>query len=193
MGLRIEKKGLRALGIAESFSKAKADKSTLVGLVMRSDLIVDGLAITSTKLEGYDSTQAIIQLYNSLNRNDINLTMLDGAVISLYNIVDIEEVYQRTKRPLIVITFKPSKGLQEVIKKHFFTDYEERLKLYNKLGDRVEVTLKTKYKVYVRALGIDDESMLKRILDKFTLQGSLPEPLRVAKLIARACFKYKFQ
>ncbi|GBC75287.1 hypothetical protein HRbin06_00604 [archaeon HR06] len=118
------------------------------------------------------------------------MILLDGAIISLYNIVDVEEVYNRLKRPLIVLTFKPSKGLEEIIKKHFPEDFEERLKIYKKLGERRELTLKTQYKVFYRAFGLE-EGLVKKVLDKFTLQGALPEPIRVAKLIARACFKYK--
>ncbi|MGH9910516.1 MAG: DUF99 family protein, partial [Nitrososphaerales archaeon] len=41
--LHIEKKAIRALGIAESFVKSQ-NQSVLAGVVMRSDMIIDGIA-----------------------------------------------------------------------------------------------------------------------------------------------------
>ncbi len=42
----------------------------------------------------------------------------------------------------------------------------------------------------MRVKGLDIEDA-RRIINKFLLQGSIPEPIRVAKLIARAFLRYK--
>lgn len=186
--LHLEKKGIRSLGIAESFKKDRR-YSILAGVVMRSDLVVDGLALESVTIRGLDATQAIVKIYKKLDRNDINIIMLGGLIISMYNIIDIEEVYKNISKPIIAITFKSSKGLDESIKRAFPMDYHSRLELYHKLGMRYEVILKNGYKVYVRTKGIElDDARLA--INKFLLQGSIPEPIRIAKLIARACEEY---
>jgi len=82
--IRLEKKGIRALGICESF-RANSIKSVLSGVVMRSDLIIDGFVFGSATLEGDDATDSILDMYRRLNRNDINVIIICGAVISLYN------------------------------------------------------------------------------------------------------------
>jgi endonuclease V-like protein UPF0215 family len=43
MVLHVNKKGIRVLGIAESFKRGE-EKSVLAGVVMRSDNIIDGVA-----------------------------------------------------------------------------------------------------------------------------------------------------
>ena len=52
---------------------------------MRSDLIIDGFVFGSATLEGDDATDSILDMYRRLNRNDINVIIICGAVISLYN------------------------------------------------------------------------------------------------------------
>jgi len=62
--IRLEKKGLRGLAVAESFRES--DKtSTLAGVVMRRDFVIDGFVLGSTTLEGDDSTDEIISMYEN--------------------------------------------------------------------------------------------------------------------------------
>ena len=60
MRIKLEKRGIRALGISESFKKETGRKSILGGVVMRSDLIIDGILFGAATLEGDDATDAIL-------------------------------------------------------------------------------------------------------------------------------------
>lgn len=184
MKLRLEKKGIRALGICESFRKNRV-KSVLSGVVMRSDLVVDGFIFGSATIEGDDATAAIIDMFRRLNRNDINVTIICGAVISMYNIIDFDRVCIETQAPVVSISFKESEGLEENIMHRFKKNPNKKLDSYRKLGVRQRVKLKTGYKLYVRPYGVDIDQA-KKALDKFTLQGSIPEPIKLAKLLSRA-------
>jgi endonuclease V-like protein UPF0215 family len=86
---------------------------------------------------------------------------------------------------VISVTFKESGGLEPHIKHHFPDSWEKKLSAYNKLGVREAVKLYTNYTVYIRTYGLSSE-ISKRILDKFTIQGAIPEPIRLARLLARA-------
>ena len=178
-----EKKGIRVLGIAESFKKSNK-KSTLAGVVMRRDLILDGMTYGFATIEGDDATDSIISMHRSLARDDINCILLDGLVISMYNIIDGELVSGETGLPVIAITFEDSKGLEDSIRRHF-DDWQGKLVQYQKLGSRKQVTLKTGKNLFIRCWGLNQRRALA-ILDSFTLQGSIPEPIRVAKLAARS-------
>ncbi|MEM4298463.1 MAG: DUF99 family protein, partial [Nitrososphaerota archaeon] len=98
--IRLEKKGIRALGVAESFKIGLGPKSVLAGVVMRSDYIIDGFIFGSATLRGDDATDSIVKMFENLKRNDINLIILGGAVISLYNIIDVDGLSQRTRTPV---------------------------------------------------------------------------------------------
>jgi endonuclease V-like protein UPF0215 family len=184
MRVKASKKAIRALGVAESFRKGSA-KAFLAGVVMRSDFIIDGFAINRTTISGDDATDSVIALYSSLGRQDINLVMIGGAVISMYNIVDVNRVFEKTGKPVLIVTYRPSEGIEEAIKKHFPGNWESRLEVYRRLGPRREVTLKNGFKVFVRNIGIDDYDP-KLVLNRFTRFGRIPEPIRVARLLARS-------
>ncbi len=184
MRVHPNKKAIRALGIAESF-RMKAKFSTLAGVVMRSDLVIDGFVYGKATVEGDDSTKQIVRMFSSLGRNDVNLIMLQGCVISLYNIVDVDELSKKTRTPVVCLTFGESPGIEGAIRHHFPGGHENKIVSYRRLGARRRVVLKTGHSAYVRTSGID-ECSTEKVLNLFTLQGSLPEPVRVAKLLARA-------
>ncbi len=189
MRCHTEKRGIRVLGIAESFRKASAC-STLSGIVMRRDLIIDGMVFGNVTIEGNDSTQNILSMYKSLKRNDINCIMLDGLIISMYNIIDGEELWENTNLPVIAITFKDSEGLGGTIQHRFSNDSKLKLEQYRKLGLRDKIPLKTGKTLFVRYWGLSSKEA-SAIIDSFTLQGSIPEPIRIAKLAARASMRSK--
>ncbi len=185
--LHLEKKGLRGLAIAESFKQG--DKlSRLAGVIFRRDFIVDGFAFGRCTIGGDDATNTILEMYSSLHRDDISFIIISGLIISMYNIVDIKKLNEITDLPVIGVTYKDSVGLEDALKRHFPDKYDKKIQEYCKLEKRTVVNLHTGYKLFLRTEGctIDDS---KKILDKFTLQGSMPEPLRVAQLLANSILK----
>ncbi len=183
--VRLEKRGIRALGVSESFKKDLGRKSVLAGVVIRGDMVVDGFVFGAATLEGDDATDAVLDMFRRLNRNDVNVIILSGAVISLYNIIDVDKVGEETKTPVICVTFEESEGLEPTIKRHFPQDWTRKVEAYRKLGGRETVKLKTGYPIYVRTYGLDS-NQAKKTLDKFTLQGAIPEPIRLARIMAKA-------
>lgn len=184
MRLHLNKRAIRALGVAESFESGDR-KSTLAGVVMRSDLVTDGFVIGRATVEGDDATKAIARMYRKLGRNDVNAVILSGCIISLYNMVDVDALSEKLDVPVVCVTYKESRGIERSIKHHFGKDAPKKLEAYKKLGGRRRLVLKTGYTVYFRASSITDLEA-ERLLNIFTLQGGVPEPVRVAKLLARA-------
>ncbi|RPJ54226.1 MAG: DUF99 family protein [Methanobacteriota archaeon] len=179
------KRGLRALGVAESF--AGRERSILGGVVMRRDLRVDGMAIGSCTVGGMDATDAVIRLFETLERRDINVLLVSGAVIAWYNIIDAPAIARAISLPVIVVTYEASEGLADDIAHHFPGD-RERLSAYERLGERRPVDLPTGYRVFVRSFGLA-ENDAARLCSAFTLDGRVPEPIRAARLLARAVLR----
>jgi hypothetical protein len=179
--MHIPKKGLRALGIAESY--AGREYSTLAGVVMRKDLRIDGFCSCRVTVGGMDATDRVLRMIHDLDRKDINIVLLSGCVIAWFNILDPGRIADESGIPVICVTYEESDGLLDDIRHHFPGD-EERLKAYLRLGERVPVDLGGERTIYLRAAGIryPDAS---RFCSDFTLEGKVPEPLRVARLCAR--------
>ena len=170
-------------GVAESFKKS-GTRSTLAGVVMRRDLVIDGMVFGSATIEGDDATDNIISMYQSLARDDVNCILLDGLVISMYNIINGNKIAEQTRLPVIAITFEDSQGLEGAIK-HHFADWQGKLEQYQKLGTRERATLRTGKTLFIRYWGTSQKKAVS-MLNSFTLQGAVPEPIKVAKLAARA-------
>ncbi|MFQ6084942.1 MAG: DUF99 family protein [Candidatus Bathyarchaeia archaeon] len=188
VSLHADKPAIRALGISESFVKRRSKKSVLAGVVMRGDGIVDGFSFADITVGGMDATEGVLKLYRGLKRDDINLILLNGCIIAWYNVIDLNKVHKETGLPIIAVTYEESAGLEGHFRRNFPEDWRERVKVYRGNKGREEVTLKTGYRVFVRFLGMSGEDA-KRVLNRFTVQGSVSEPLRVARLLARSLVK----
>jgi uncharacterized protein len=175
------KKGIRVLAIAESFKK-QDKKSILAGVVMRRDFIVDGFIYGYVTVGGNDSTDIVLSMVKQLGRNDINCILLGGLIISLFNIINGKFINEMTGLPVIGISYKKSMGLKDSI---YGNDEEQKIHDYLRLDERKPLTLWTGKTVFVRHWGINFSDTSK-LINSLVLQGSKPEPLRIAALAARA-------
>jgi len=186
--LHVHKKAVRALGIAESFVKGVSRESVLAGVVMRADKAIDGFVFSTATVGGMDATEKMIEMHKILGRDDINLLILNGCVISWYNVVDLHEVADNTGLPLICVTYEESEGLEKYFKELFPEDWEDRVRAYRRNKARTPIALGTGYTIYVRFINMSLEEA-KGILNKFTSHGAVPEPLRVGRILARSIVK----
>lgn len=178
------KSGVRVLGVSESFKKNETN-SLAVGLVMRGDFRIDGFGVCRPTIGGRDSTESLLNMFKRLNRQDIRAWMLGGSLISWFNVVDIVELYKATGIPVVCVTYHPSEGVEKYLREYFPEDWQSRLKILEKAGIRTPVNLDTGHEAFLTTAGVAIHSA-KRLLDSFTLDGRIPEPIRVARLIAAA-------
>lgn len=150
---------------------------------MRRDRIIDGCAFSRATVGGMDATDAVCAIWNHLARDDIQAIMLGGTVISWFNVIDIRQVHEHTGVPVISVTYEDSPGLEDDIRHHFPGD-EQRLTAYIALGKRKTCQLSTGETVYLREEGISLTDAV-RACNIYTAQGKIPEPVRVARIIAR--------
>jgi endonuclease V-like protein UPF0215 family len=181
------KSGIRVLGIAESFKKTQS-KSLAVGIVMRGDFRIDGFGFCQPTIGGSDSTESLLGLFNRLKRPDIRAWMLGGSLISWFNVVDIVELHRATGVPVVCVTYHPSEGVEKYLKEYFPSDWQSRFETMKKAGDRIAVGLDTGHTVFLTTVGVGVKRA-KRLLDIFTLDGRIPEPIRVARLIAASAYR----
>ncbi|HKQ21836.1 MAG TPA: DUF99 family protein [Nitrososphaeraceae archaeon] len=175
------KKGMRILGIAESFHKYDR-KSILAGIIMRRDFVVDGIIYSNTTIGGNDGTKKVLSMIDSLGRTDINCVLLGGLIISLFNILSGKYINEETKIPVIAISYRRSPGIKSSI---HGKDEGKKIKDYLELEERKPLMLWTGKTIYVRQWGLEF-SDVSDLLNSLVIQGAKPEPLRLAALAARA-------
>ena len=177
------KPGTRALGIAESYT---GERSTLAGTVVRADRVVDDVCFTSCTVGGLDATSRIIDLWRDLDRPDVRYVVLAGIAPAWFNILDLARIHDAVERPVLSVSFEASPGLSEAIRREFDRP-GERLERYERQPPRERVSVNDE-SVFVRSVGCDDPAGVVRA---FTPEGGRPEPVRVARLAARAADDYR--
>lgn len=176
------KAGARALGVAESY---RSDVSTLAGVVVRASRVVDGVAFETCTVGGTDATDAIVALFERLDRADVQYLLVAGIAPAWYNILDLDRIHDATGRPVLAVTFEDSDGLGPAIREAFEGKArEQRIGAYRAQPERRPVSVGEET-LYVRSVGITDDEA-DRVVDGFTPEGGRPEPVRVARQVARA-------
>ena len=176
------KAGTRALGIAESY---RGDESTLAGCVVRADRVVDGFAFTSCTVGGTDATAATLDLLDRLDREDIQYLLVAGIAPAWFNILDLHRLHDAAGRPVLSVSFEESTGLAASIREAFSGENRQRrLATYRAQPPRQSVAVGEET-LFVRAVGLPADRTAA-VVRAFTPEGGRPEPLRVARLAARA-------
>lgn len=176
------KPGVRALGIAESYS---GETSQLAGAVVRASRVVDGFVFGTCTVGGSDATDAISAMVTRLDREDIRYLLVAGIAPAWFNIIDLQRLHDRADLLVVSVTFESSSGLEGAIREAFDDPetVEDRLATYRAQPERQPVTVNDET-VYVRSVGLDDRTAAD-VVRAFTPEGGRPEPLRVARLAAR--------
>ncbi len=178
------KKGVRVLGVSESFQRSDT-RSTVAAVVMRGDMRIDGIGFCGPTVGGTDATDQLISMYGRLARDDIRAWMLGGCVISWFNVVDSVRLYETTEVPVVCVSYNPSEGIERYIREYFPEDWEERVNQMDRGGSRESVPLATGHSVFIATAGLGLRKA-QRLVDQFTLDGRIPEPIRVARIVASA-------
>jgi len=176
------KPGVRALGVAESY---RDDRSTLAGAVVRADRVADGFAYGTAAVGGLDATHAIVDLFDRLDREDARYVFVAGVALAWYNVVDLRRLADAVDRPVISVTFEASPGLREALAAEFSGEaLDRRLAIFESQPPRERLAVNDQT-LFVRSVGVD-ASEARDAVRAFTPEGGRPEPLRVARLAARA-------
>jgi hypothetical protein len=181
------KAGVRALGVAESYRERT---STVAGAVVRADRVVDGFAFATCTVGGTDATGTIASLFDRLDRPDVRYLLVAGIAPAWFNVVDLRALSAAVERPVLSVTFEDSPGLAGAVREAFDgEDARRRLATYDAQPDRREVGVDGD-RVFVRSVGLDDTAAAD-VVRAFTPAGGRPEPLRVARLAARAAEDFR--
>lgn len=174
---------IRILGIDDApFPLHTKDKVMLIGTVFRGGTWLDGVLRTHITGDGEDSTEKIIQMVNKTrHKGQIGVIMLDGITFGGFNLANIRKIFNETGVPVIVIMRKFPNF--EKIKKALtrFESYENRWNIVLDAGTVYKI--ENKEPIYIQISGIDLENA-KEIVALSTTRSAIPEPIRVAHLIA---------
>jgi endonuclease V-like protein UPF0215 family len=178
------KQEIRVLGIDDGkFKPHTKGEVIVVGVVFRGGVSIDGVMHTEVAIDGLDATDKLTEMINgSPHKHQLRLVMLNGVTLAGFNLVDLPRLHSDTGLPVIALTHvKPDLDSIRDALKHL-PESEARWRIIQNAGKIHQVTNRGS-KLYMGLAGIElSEALI--VLDLTTVRGSLPEPLRVAHLIA---------
>ncbi len=158
------------------------EKVMIIGTFFRGGGQLDGVLRSELTKDGMDATEIIIQMIkNSKYYAQIRVIMLDGVTYAGFNPVDIKRLYDETDIPVIVFMracpdFEKIKSALEHL-----PETEKRWEMLRRAGKVYKIAQENP--VFIQFIGIDKESAVE-IVRLTSTHSNIPEPLRVAHLIA---------
>ena len=177
------KKNIRVLGIDDAQFSFE-DKSTLVAaVVVRAPGYVESVLSTNVEVDGTDGTKKIIELIERCRHKDqLKAVFIDGVALGGFNVIDISEIYGICNVPCVTMTRDmPDFDSMMLALKKRFDDWEDRWKVIQE-GELIEIAT-AHTPVYVKMEGISIDTVIE-LIKLTTVRGVLPEPIRLAHLIA---------
>jgi len=177
----------RVVGVEDgSFSKGLqgygAQKTLFVCVLLRGKWVSDFQADMIT-VDGLDATEKLVSM---LRRWSFDALMLAGVSFAGFNLVDPTVVFEEFSKPVIVISrTKPNNvAVKNALRQHF-EDWRVRWGVFEKLGPVWEVVpMPNEPPVYVEVVGTELD-WASRLIRAASLCCRVPEPIRVARLVAR--------
>jgi endonuclease V-like protein UPF0215 family len=177
------KKQPRILGIDDAPFTFNQKYTIVIGVVMRGGEYLEAVLRSEVEIDGTNATLICKEMVqNSKHRQQLRAIMLDGVAFGGFNILDIQQLYQQTNTPIITVTrdHPDFDKIKHALQQNFL-DWGPRWKT---LQQGKLYTVSTHHNpIYVKCAGIPIQEA-EELIKLSTIRGVIPEPIRVAHLIA---------
>jgi endonuclease V-like protein UPF0215 family len=144
--------------------------------------------VASITVDGLDATVLALRMLSSLPVQDFPI-LLAGATFAGFNIIDPRVLQRKFRIPtIVVIRSRPhNRAVKRALVTHF-PDWKRRWRILSSLGPlRQTRTFQNEGPVFYESFGCADDEA-RGILRDWAYVSRIPEPLRVAGLVARGLF-----
>ncbi len=178
----------RFLGIDDGPFHFGDDEVPLVGVAVQAPAYIEAILMTRAHVDGRDATERILGLVRtSRYREGLRMVFLNGIAVGGFNVIDVDALHRELDVPVVTVTRRaPDLDAIRGALRRKFDDWEERWELIRRQTIEEVITRHTPLHVtYVGAT----RAQVVEALALTTVRGALPEPLRVAHLVAAATVK----
>jgi endonuclease V-like protein UPF0215 family len=188
--MRTIKREIRIVGFDDApFIPRSKGKVPVIGVVSRGGGFFDGVLKTDVEIDGMDATTALIKTINaSRHKKQLRVIMLKGITLGGFNMVNISKLHKNTGLPVIVVNRKMPDLKEIKTALQNFADFEERWKCIKNAGKIHKMKIEKNKNIYFQFKGLKKDEA-EAIIRLSCTRSLIPEPLRVAHLIASALIK----
>jgi hypothetical protein len=147
---------------------------------------VEAIRTGRVRVDGTDGTRRVAALVRRLGPLEgVRAVLLDGAVVGGFNVLDLDALHRRLGVPVVAVTRRPPefRRIRSALKKWFPRSADARWAL---LRAHRLFRVPTEGRPILAAAAGCSRADAARLVERSTVRGHWPEPLRLAHLIASA-------
>jgi len=147
---------------------------------------LEAARLGQVRVDGTDGTRRVLGLVRSLGSLDgARAVLLDGAVVGGFNVLDLEAIHRALRLPVVAVTRRPPEfdRIRSALAKWFPRSAERRWSLLK--AHRLFPVPTTGRPILAAAVGCSRLDAV-RLVQRTSVRGYWPEPLRLAHLVASA-------
>jgi len=144
---------------------------------------IEKVKVSPITVDGLDATSKLSEMLRDM---DFEAILLGGITFAGFNIINVQQILKEYSRPIIIfIRDRPdNRAVREALEKHF-DDWRERWDIIKSLGPVHSTrTRPDEPPIYFEVLGASSQ-WAEEVLRLSAMLCRIPEPVRVARLIAR--------
>ncbi|MFW9831093.1 MAG: DUF99 family protein [Candidatus Thorarchaeota archaeon] len=188
MGLRQVKQQIRILGVDDARFDRKRDEWTrIVGVVHRGGEWIEGCLQIPIQIDGDDVTDQLARMVkSSTHYGQLRVIMTRDTIFGGVNVLSLPSLYEKTGLPVIAVSdSKPNMNrVKEAFQRISPASWKQKFRLLKDSGPIREVESRaSKAPVYLQWAGLSFKQVVE-LIQKSATRSRIPEPLRVAHLIA---------
>ncbi|MHA1796880.1 MAG: endonuclease dU [Candidatus Helarchaeota archaeon] len=183
------------LGIDDGpFKPRSKETAKIIGVVYRGNDLLEGVIQDDISVDGSDATKKIITLVKQSKFYEaLKVIMLYGITVAGFNVIDPKKLFEELKLPIITIIEKMPDldSIREALS--YLEDGEEKWKIIKNNSNFIEFSFHNyAHPIYFTVVGMSEDDT--RQIIKFSIKtGRIPEPIRVAHIIASSFRREKLQ
>ncbi|RME53031.1 DUF99 family protein [Candidatus Woesearchaeota archaeon] len=173
------KRELRVLGVDDAPSvHGQRGPVLVVAPLFRGGSFMDGLLSTHVTRDGDDASYRLAEMIErSKFKSQLRAVFLDGIAVAGFNVVDVQALSLRTEVPVIVV-MRERPDVEGMKRALLRLSMGHKVALLDRAGP-----IEPAGSIFIQRVGISRQDAVE-LLRICTVRGHIPEPVRVAHLIA---------
>jgi endonuclease V-like protein UPF0215 family len=158
----------------------------IAAVVLSAPDYVEAVRAFRVRVDGRDATTRVVALVRATGPlAGVRALLLDGAVLGGFNVLDLDTLHRRLGLPVVALTRRPPEfaRIRAALVKWFPRDARRRWGLLT--AHRLFRVPTAGRPILAAAVGCSRADAV-RLVERTTVRGYWPEPLRLAHLIASA-------
>ncbi|MCI4349270.1 MAG: DUF99 family protein [Thermoplasmata archaeon] len=182
----LAKEHLRVLGVDDGPFTRRHRYAPIAVVAMSLPGSIEAVLSGRVRVDGRDATERILELLRSSPYLEgSRAVLLDGISVGGFNLIDLDRLHRALGRPVVAVTRRPPDfpSIRAALARYFASDFRRRWRLVR--AHRPFALGSDGLPLWLTSVGAKRQEA-RVLVRRSIVVGYWPEPLRLARLVARS-------